>query len=81
MTGRRFQLRAWPKSGRIAVGPFQDWLVEVRRPNGPPVLDAAFQISGGMKAHGHGLPSAPEVRRSLGDGIYLLEGLKFSMAG
>ena len=38
-------------------------------------------VSGGMPAHDHGLPSRPRVTRALGDGAYLLEGLKFHMNG
>jgi hypothetical protein len=34
-----------------------------------------------MPQHGHGLPTQPQVTRELGDGRYLLEGMKFSMPG
>ena len=38
-------------------------------------------VGGGMEAHGHGLPTQPQVTEHLGDGQYQLEGLKFNMAG
>ena len=48
---------------------------------GRPVDDAVFAIDGGMPEHGHGLPTQPQVSRALGNGVYELEGLRFSMAG
>ena len=40
-----------------------------------------ISIDGGMPQHGHGFPTQPRVTRELGDGRYLLEGMKFSMPG
>ncbi len=34
-----------------------------------------------MPQHGHGLPTEPEVTQELGDGYYIVEGMKFSMPG
>ena len=31
--------------------------------------------------HDHGLPTAPRVTETLGEGDYLLEGMKFQMPG
>ena len=31
--------------------------------------------------HGHGLPTQPQVTQTLGNGRYLLEGMKFNMPG
>ena len=31
--------------------------------------------------HGHGLPTQPQVTRYLGEGRYLIEGMKLNMAG
>src|SRR5687768_5947366 len=46
-----------------------------------PVNDATITVDGGMPEHSHGLPTQPIVRRSLGDGVYEIEGLRFSMRG
>ncbi|MGE0812767.1 MAG: FixH family protein [Vicinamibacterales bacterium] len=54
--------------------------VTVRTLEGRPVLDARIAIGGGMPRHGHGLPTRPAAR-SLGDGIYAIEGVRFSMGG
>jgi hypothetical protein len=34
-----------------------------------------------MPEHDHGLPTAPQVTRYLGNGDYLVEGIKFLMNG
>jgi hypothetical protein len=34
-----------------------------------------------MPEHGHGLPTRPEVTKGIGDGDYIVQGLKFSMPG
>jgi hypothetical protein len=34
-----------------------------------------------MPQHGHGLPTQPLVTAYLGDGTYLVEGMKFQMGG
>ncbi len=39
-----------------------------------------FNINGGMDAHGHALPTHPNVSE-VGEGIYRINGLKFQMPG
>jgi hypothetical protein len=48
---------------------------------GRPVERAAITVDGGMPEHGHGLPTQPRVTRSLGSGVYEIEGMRFSMGG
>jgi hypothetical protein len=48
---------------------------------GRPVEAAAITIAGGMPEHGHGLPTQPRLGRSLGGGVYEIEGVRFSMGG
>ena len=48
---------------------------------GRPVEAAAITVDGGMPEHGHGLPTQPRVSRSLGGGVYEIEGVRFSMGG
>ncbi|HYH08695.1 MAG TPA: FixH family protein [Thermoanaerobaculia bacterium] len=42
---------------------------------------AAITVDGGMPQHGHGLPTRPRVTKSLGDGVYVIEGVRFNMGG
>lgn len=65
----------------LAVGPMHSWTIEVKTIDGRPVDDASVTIDGGMPQHGHGLPTQPQVTQALGNGRYLLEGMKFNMPG
>ncbi|MFT7221588.1 MAG: hypothetical protein ACI8Z1_003210 [Candidatus Azotimanducaceae bacterium] len=45
------------------------------------VEGAEITVDGGMPEHRHGLPTAPLVRPGENDCEYLVEGLRFHMAG
>ncbi|MEO8307829.1 MAG: FixH family protein [Pseudomonadota bacterium] len=70
-----------PQTEVIAINRLHAWEIRVTSPEGAPVLQAHIDIDGGMPQHGHGLPTKPMVTQELGDGRYLLEGMKFSMTG
>jgi hypothetical protein len=55
--------------------------VTIRDAAGQPVDGATIDVDGGMPQHGHGLPTKPRVTRSLGDGRYEIDGLRFNMGG
>lgn len=63
-----------------AINKVHAWEIQLRSPSGEAVLGARIS-DGGMLQHGHGFPTQPGVTRELGDGRYLLEGMKFSMPG
>jgi YtkA-like len=73
--------RLAPETEVVTVGPMLSWTVTVADSDGAPVEDARIMIDGGMPQHGHGLPTAPAVTRALGDGRFLIEGMKFNMPG
>ncbi len=64
-----------------AINQMHSWQVKLTTPAGVPVSHAHFAVDGGMPEHGHGLPTQPQVTQELGGGVYLLEGMKFSMTG
>jgi cytochrome c peroxidase len=64
-----------------AINRLHTWRIRVTTPSGDAIAGAGIQVDGGMPEHGHGLPTHPRVTRELGDGTYLVEGMKFSMAG
>ena len=70
-----------PPSPLPAINQIHAWQVSVTAADGSPVRQARLRVDGGMPQHGHGLPTRPQVTREVADGIYLLEGMKFSMAG
>lgn len=65
----------------IPVNTIHTWKLHVETSVGQPVTDAKITVDGGMPAHGHGLPTEPEVTQNLGNGDYLVEGMKFHMQG
>ena len=65
----------------LVINRIHRWVVRVKTRDGAPVLSAQITIRGGMPAHDHGLPTRPESTRNLGEGRYLIEGMRFHMAG
>ncbi len=65
----------------VAINKIHNWVLQIKKPDGEPVEDAKVHISGGMPMHGHGLATSPRVTKYLGDGKYLIEGVRFNMAG
>lgn len=76
-----FRLRYQPETGTIPLNKMHAWTVHIETAAGDPVDDARIVVEGGMPAHNHGLPTQPRQTRSLGNGDYLVEGLRFHMAG
>lgn len=67
--------------GAVPVGRLHAWTLHVASADGSPVTDAAITVDGDMPEHRHGLPTRPRVTRHLGNGDYVLEGMKFQMGG
>lgn len=73
--------KLYPQTGMVKIGRFQRWVLELHDLEGNPVYPAKISIGGGMPAHGHGLPTQPQVTEYLDKGRYLIEGTKFNMSG
>lgn len=65
----------------ITINQMHTWTLHVETADGKVVEDAVILVDGGMPQHGHGLPTRPQVTQYLGNGDYLVEGLKFQMGG
>lgn len=65
----------------IGINQIHSWTLHVETADGQPVEDAVIAVDGDMPQHGHGLPTRPQVTQYLGNGDYLVEGLKFHMPG
>jgi hypothetical protein len=65
----------------VPVGRLHAWTLHVETADGQPVTAAAITLDGDMPEHRHGLPTKPRVTRHLGNGDYLVEGVKFQMGG
>jgi hypothetical protein len=49
--------------------------------DGQPIDGAQIAVDGGMPQHGHGLPTKPRVTGTLGNGVYVIDGVRFNMGG
>ena len=76
-----FQVSYTPSNGSIPVNQMHQWTLHVETADGQPVEDATITLDGDMPQHGHRLPTSPKVTKYLGNGDYLVEGLKFQMGG
>lgn len=76
-----FKVSYQPSTGAIPVNQMHEWTLHVETADGDPVEDAVINVDGDMPQHGHGLPTRPQVTQNLGNGDYLLEGMKFQMGG
>jgi len=65
----------------VKINRIHAWVLDIKNHSGKPLSDADVVVDGGMPAHGHGLPTAPRVTKELGDGKYLVEGVRFNMGG
>lgn len=65
----------------IPINSMHTWILRVEDDSNHAVPNASIVVTGGMPAHDHGLSTAPRVTRYLGDGRYLVEGMKFHMPG
>lgn len=65
----------------LRVRRLQTVVVSITDAHGQPVEAAVISVDGGMPEHGHGLPTQPHVKRALGNGVYEIEGVRFSMGG
>ncbi len=77
----KFVVRMDPPATGPAIHQMHAWQVRLSAPDGTPVSQAKLAFDGGMPQHGHGFPTRPRVTREVSPGVYVLEGMKFSMTG
>lgn len=65
----------------IPINKLHTWTLHVENAEGRPVENAVITVEGDMPEHGHGMPTQPQVTQELGNGNYLVEGMKFQMGG
>lgn len=77
----KYRVTLYSNKHPIPMQKIHSWTVHVEHADGKPLENAKIYIHGGMPAHRHGFPSQPRVKKYLGNGDYLIEGIKFSMIG
>ncbi len=65
----------------IPINQIHQWVLHIETADGEPVSDANLELQGGMPLHDHGLPTNPVATEYLGEGNYLIEGVRFHMMG
>ena len=65
----------------LTINRIHDWVFHIENAAGDPVEGAVITVTGGMPRHNHGLPTSPRMTGKLGDGDYLLSGMRFHMHG
>jgi hypothetical protein len=78
---RLFSVSYTLSTDTVPVNQMHQWTLHVESADGQPVTDATITVDGDMPQHGHGLPTSPQVPQNLGNGDYLVEGLRFQMGG
>lgn len=76
-----YRLAFQPDIDPLTINRMHGWTLFLTDAGGRPLADARIEVSGGMPAHDHGLPSVPRVTEALGRGRYRLEGMRFHMPG
>ena len=77
---RKYVVSLYSNETPVPMQKIHSWTLHVEK-DGKPLEGAKIYIHGGMPAHRHGFPSKPRVTKDLGNGDYLIEGMKFSMIG
>ena len=65
----------------VPLNQMHSWVISLHNTHNEPLEDAVIMVDGGMPEHDHGLATSPQVTDYLGDGRYLIEGLRFHMPG
>lgn len=78
---KKYRVSLYSNTFPIPMQKIHSWTARIEQANGQPLDKAKIYIHGGMPEHRHGFPVTPRVRKYLGDGKFLIEGVKFSMIG
>ncbi len=76
-----YRITIRPEQAGPRIGSLHAWIVAVESDAGSPVEAARLAFDGGMPEHGHGFETRPRITDALGDGLYRVDGIRFSMTG
>ena len=76
-----YRFTLYSKATPIPMKKIHSWIIKVEDKEGKPVEGVKLFVFGGMPQHRHGFSTKPIVKKYLGDGKYLVEGIKFTMPG
>ena len=78
---KKYRVTLYSNQFPIPMQKIHSWTAHIEYANGKPLENAKIYIHGGMPIHRHGFPVTPRVKKYLGNGDYLIKGIKFSMMG
>lgn len=78
---KKYKVTLYSNQFPLTTGKIHNWTVQVLTPDNKPVENVKIYVHGGMPVHRHGFPTKPRVTKYLGEGRYLVNGVKFSMHG
>lgn len=77
----KYRVTIRPQMRGVPVSEMHNWIVRVETKAGDEFIPRQLVMMAGMPAHGHSLPSEPRVTKDLGNGNFLVEGVRFNMIG
>lgn len=77
----RYRITVRPTQMPPSLAALHQWTVRIEPANNTVAKPTRILFDASMPSHGHGLVTTPQVTRNLGDGEFLVEGVKFHMAG
>ena len=78
---KKYRVTLYSNTFPIPLQKIHSWTAHIEYADGKPLEKAKIYIHGGMPIHRHGFPVTPRVKKYLGNGNYLIKGVKFSMIG
>lgn len=78
---KKYRVTLYSNTFPIPMQKIHSWVAHIETADGKPIEKATIYIHGGMPEHRHGFPVQPRVKKNLGNGNYLIKGVKFSMIG
>lgn len=78
---KKYRVTLYSKVFPLPMQKIHSWVAHIETADGKPLKKATIYIHGGMPQHRHGFPVKPRVKENLGNGNYLIKGVKFSMIG
>jgi cytochrome c peroxidase len=77
----RYRFSLSPQNEPVPIGRIHNWILHAETLDGDEFQPTQFAVEGGMAGHGHGFPTQPQITRVLGQGDFLVSGVKFNMPG
>lgn len=78
---KKYKVTLYSEVYPLPLQKIHSWIVHIETADGKALENATIYIHGGMPKHRHNFPVNPRVKKYLGNGDYLIKGIKFNMIG